>query len=135
VDTQPFLQLIAFGEDGVEVQEISMSFLYDNGKGKARAEDSVVRSQMDLGGDTGFLCCGGRWDRWDRLFGPGALSRSQSDASCVSGISTETLASEDTNATKRLEEGVYGWCRKGAQDWRVFWLGGVGATKETGLLV
>jgi len=25
------------------------------------------------------------------------------------------------------QEGIYGWCRKGAQDWRVFWVGGSGS--------
>ena len=127
---QPYLQLIAFGKDGVEVQEMSLAFLSVNnkGKGKARAEDNV-RSQVDIGGDTGLLCRGGRWDRLDPSYDSGSLSRSHSNASDNSGMSTETLSSEESNATRRLHEGVYGWCRKGAQDWRVFWLGG--STKGT----
>jgi len=120
-DRQAFLQLIGFGEECVEVQEISLSFL-NKGKGKARAEDSV-RAQADLGGSTGLLRCGGRWDRLD-TYGPGLLSRSASTASDQSVASTETLASQDINSTRRLQEGVYGWCQKGAHDWRVFWLGG-----------
>jgi hypothetical protein len=124
---QPFLQLIGFCEDVLEVQEMSLAFL-NKGKGKASASaKDVVRAEGDIGGDIGYLCHGGRWDRFDHLYGPNSLYRSDSDASYASGVSTATLASEDTHGMRHLEEGVYGWCRKGNNDWRVFWLGG--ATK------
>lgn len=123
-EKQPFLQLVALGEDGVEVQEISLSFL-SKGKGKARA-DEPLRAEADVGGPTGFLCRGGHWDRAQSHypFQPFGLARSDSVASAMSGTSFDSLTTDEIINKVRTEEGVYGWCQKGAQDWRVFWVGG-----------
>lgn len=113
----PFLQLIAFSsENGIEVQEVSLSFL-GKGKGKARFEEPVC-AEEDLGGESGFLCRGGHWDRRQ------VLNRSYSFASMVSQDSFDSTESGELAAKLKREEGVYGWCRKGLQDWRVFWVGG-----------
>ncbi|RDB20203.1 hypothetical protein Hypma_012918 [Hypsizygus marmoreus] len=117
----PFLQVIAFGEHGLEVQELLLSFM---GKGKGRAVDPVVvRAEDDLGGDAGFLCVGGHWDQSHYLLHQ-HLDRSHSTSSSLSGTSCTSMESEDLIEKMAKEEGVYGWCRKGAQDWRVFWVGG-----------
>jgi hypothetical protein len=117
--TQPVLQLVGLGEDGIEVQEIVVSTLI-KGKGKARASD-LVRSQLDLGGDTGFLCSGGRWD------GPAfSFTRSGSVSSEATVVPHINPDSEEMRTKLRTEEGIYGWYRKGIHDWRVFWLGGSG---------
>ncbi|OBZ70500.1 hypothetical protein A0H81_09681 [Grifola frondosa] len=108
----PFLQVIAFGEDGIEVQEILLAFLSER-KGKSRAQEPV-RSQSDLGGSTGFLGVGGHWDQ---PFYSG-LSRSDSTASYDS-----TASLEDTEGRVRGQNGIYGWVCKGHEDWRIIWLG------------
>jgi len=115
----PFLQLVALGEDGVEVQEISLS-VFDKGKGRA---EEPVRGSVDILADTGFLCTGGHWHR---LGCPHQLTRSYSVASNVSGASLDSLETEDIISKMQTEQGIYGWCRKGLQDWRVFWVGGAG---------
>ncbi|KAG7447645.1 uncharacterized protein BT62DRAFT_930663 [Guyanagaster necrorhizus] len=116
-----FLQLIALGEDGVEVQEMSVSFL-SKGKGKAPVDD-IIYGQDDIGGDTGFLCVGGHWDQ--PLYPPyQPLNRSASNASDISAESVNSIESEELLAKMKMEQGLYGWCRKGLEDWRVFWLGG-----------
>ncbi|KII94654.1 hypothetical protein PLICRDRAFT_187014 [Plicaturopsis crispa FD-325 SS-3] len=121
----PFLQLVAVGEDGVEVQEVSLSFL-GKGKGKGRAEEPV-RAQMDIGGDTGFLCEGGHWNRLYQDLGAD-LVRSYSCSSGFSDTSFDSLETEELAAKLRVEQGIYGWCQKGMEDWRVFWIGGHGST-------
>ncbi|KAK0461648.1 uncharacterized protein EV420DRAFT_1619179 [Desarmillaria tabescens] len=116
-----FLQLIALGEHGVEVQEMSVSFL-SKGKGKARADD-IVYGEDDAGGDTGFLCVGGHWDQ--PLYPPyQPLNRSSSSASDISLESVNSMESGELLAKMKMDQGLYGWCRKGLEDWRVFWLGG-----------
>jgi len=121
----PFLQLIALGEDGVEVQELSFSFL-GKGKGKARPVEEVTRALEDLGGDTGFLCTGGHWDQWYRLCG-GQLDRSTSTMSSNSAMSSSSYDTMGTDVLKEnmlREEGIYVWYHKGVRDWRIFWVGG-----------
>lgn len=119
----PFLQLIAFGGTaGIEVQEISLSFLR-KGKGKARLEEPV-RIEEDTGGATGFLCTGGHWDQLDHVLQRQSLHRSSSASSTTSNQSFDSMASEDLVNKMKREEGIYAWCRKGAQDWRIFWIGG-----------
>jgi hypothetical protein len=110
------LQLVALGEDGVEVLEISLSFL-NRGKGKARAE-VPVRASLDI--SAGFLCTGGHWHRPN--YSP-QLTRSHSVASDISfgSLDTDELASK-----LQQEQGVYGWCQKDVRDWRIFWVGGSG---------
>lgn len=120
-DTLPYLQLTALGERSVEVQEISLSFLA-KGKGKARVEEPI-HIEEDAGGDTGFLCSGGHWDHPHVPYQNG-LSRSYSALSTMSGQSFESVDTDDIRAKLRQEEGIYGWCRRGLSDWRVFWLGG-----------
>ncbi|TFK43867.1 hypothetical protein BDQ12DRAFT_643609 [Crucibulum laeve] len=125
----PFLQLVAFGQNGIEVQELPLAFL-STGKGKSRALfDDPVWVEEDLGGEAGFLSVGGHWDQIHRLLRPG-LQRSYSATSDMSGYSFNSMESEDIVAKMRREEGLYGWCRKGATDWRVFWLGGVASSND-----
>ncbi|KAJ7094362.1 hypothetical protein C8R44DRAFT_684654 [Mycena epipterygia] len=128
------LQLTALGEGSVEVQELPLASLdagaagsVGKGKGKARAEDAgPVRAEEDAGGETGFLCMGGHWDHPHngyQMRGPG-LERAYSTASDMSSQSFESMESYEVAAKLRREQGIYGWCRKGLADWRVFWLGG-----------
>jgi hypothetical protein len=117
------MQLIAFGgENGLEVQEISLSFL---GKGKARMEESV-HVEEDFGGDSGYLCSGGHWDASDlRLhLPPQTIGRTSSTSSAMSGFSVGSVESTVLMEKLKREEGIYGWYRKGVEDWRVFWVGG-----------
>lgn len=106
-----FLQVIAFGEAGIEVQEIPLTSLSER-KGKNRAEEPR-RAQADLGDYTGFLCTGGHWDQQY----PG-LGRSASNASYASSLT------EVSQTDVHMHEGIYAWVQKGLEDWRVFWVGG-----------
>ncbi|CDO73804.1 hypothetical protein BN946_scf185015.g133 [Trametes cinnabarina] len=114
-DEPPFLQVIAFGEDGVEVQEVPLSQLSER-KGKSRAHDPV-RAQADIGGSAGLLGAGGHWNR---PFYHG-LSRSYSTSSYSSYDST--TSTEEGGEADGGSEGIYAWVQKGAEDWRVVWLG------------
>jgi len=108
------LQLTAFGEDGLEIQEVPLSSLFGNGKERlSRCEEPVV-SEVDIG-ETGFLCGGGHWHRpYDA---PLDLSRS---FSMRSGVSFDSLATEEVVLRLEADQGTYGWQRKGLEDWRVF---------------
>jgi len=114
------LQLIAFGENGIEIQEMGVSFMSIKGKGQA-FPDELIRAEENLGGDTGFLSLGGNWDRlyqilsWKREPMPSAASIFSADSDMDTPDILERL---------KREEGIYGWCRKGLQDWRIFWIGG-----------
>lgn len=120
----PLFQLIAFGENGIEIQELSLSFLDTTSKGKAKATSVEVSwAEEDLGGDTGFLAPGGNWDLTERLYGQG-LERGYSAMSASSGYSFASAETEDIAEGLKAQAGVYGWCRKGFADWRVFWVGG-----------
>lgn len=114
-DDSDFLQVISFGEYGVEVQEVRLS-LFMKGKGKARREEPA-RTIVDVGVDAGFMCRGGQWDKAHRF-----LQRAESFMS-YSTVSTVQPNSRNPDA------GFYGWCRKDAHDWRVFWLGGMDKTE------
>jgi hypothetical protein len=114
----PFLQLVALGENGVEVQEVSLSFL-NRGKGKGRIEEPV-RASLDI--SAGFLCTGGHWHRSDHS----QLKRSDTVASDVSGTSFGSLDADELASRLQTEQGIYGWCQKDLRDWRVFWVGGTG---------
>lgn len=92
---QYFLQATALSDNGVEVQELPLTFLHGNGK--AREETVVVQAEVGPGG-AGFLCRGGHW---------AAGEAGQSGSPIDMG-----------------EEGFYAWTQKGYHDWRVFWLGG-----------
>jgi len=119
------LQFTAFGEDGLEIQETPLSSLFGNGKERSlRGEDPVV-SEVDIG-ETGFLSGGGHWHRpYDA---PLDLSRSYS---MRSGVSFDSLATEEIVARLESDQGTYAWQRKGLEDWRVFWIGGVGDESRT----
>ncbi|KAJ7681222.1 hypothetical protein B0H17DRAFT_70382 [Mycena rosella] len=129
------LQLTALGTGSVEVQELPLAGLgagggeAGKGKGKARAEDpGPVRAEEDAGGETGFLCAGGHWDHahngYQMRGGGAGLQRTYSTASDMSSLSFESMESQEVAEKLRREQGIYGWCRKGLADWRVFWLGG-----------
>ncbi|KAI5123406.1 hypothetical protein M0805_006112 [Coniferiporia weirii] len=106
-----FLQVIGFGDDGVEVQEVPLS-MFAKGKGKARGTEPI-RAHMDVGGDVGFLCRGGQWHKPSRF-----LSRVDSFMS----YSTASTAHPDRRDD---ENGFYAWLRRDLEDWRLFWVGGL----------
>ncbi|KAH9071689.1 hypothetical protein EDB83DRAFT_2221096 [Lactarius deliciosus] len=113
------LQLTAFSEDGLEVQETPLSFSV---KEKARLEEPVV-SEVVIG-ETGFLCGGGHWHRpYDA-----PLSRSYS---VRSGVSFDSIATEEVISRLESDKGIYGWQRRGLEDWRIFWIGGMGEEQRT----
>ena len=126
-DTPPYLQIIAFGEYGIEVQEMDLSSISQKQKkGKGRA-DELRCAQADIGGgDAGFLCTGGHWDK--QLYSdysPGTICESLDDSISISELSTEEMAD-----VLHSYAGTYGWVRKGHGDWRVFWVGGGNVCKE-----
>ncbi|KAJ2934537.1 hypothetical protein H1R20_g2572, partial [Candolleomyces eurysporus] len=108
----PFLQVICFGEAGIEVYETPLTFLYDgyrnangNGKGKSRAvQPDSIRAEEDLGGDVGYLQSGGNWDQAEELYSSG-LDRAESFAPSMSGASMNTVDSEDVPAMLKQEAG------------------------------
>lgn len=134
-DRPPFLQVIAFGDSGLEIYETTLAFLEHqgsgegsgmytgngSGKGKSRVVnyDSSVRAEEDLGGDVGYLQAGGNWDQADDLYAHG-LERMDS----VSGASFSSVESDDVLMLLKQEAGMYGWCKKGMEDYRIFWVGG-----------
>ncbi|KAI0053699.1 hypothetical protein FA95DRAFT_478131 [Auriscalpium vulgare] len=123
-DGKPCLQLIAFGEDGLEVQESSLS-LASNGKDKGRMEEPVY-AYTDAGGVAmGFLLGGGHWHRPFNA----PLTRSQSSRS---GVSLSSLDTEDLAERLHAHQGLYGWQQRGFDDWRVFWVGGLGDEQSAG---
>jgi len=119
-DHQPLLQLVAFGENGIEIQEMGVSFMSIKGKGRA-FPDELIRAEEDLGGDAGFLSLGGNWDRLEQV-----LSWKQGPMPSAASIFSAESDMDTADILERLkrEEGIYGWCRKGLQDWRIFWVGG-----------
>jgi hypothetical protein len=122
------LQLMAFGEDGLEVQEAPLYPLFSlSGRGseKARAEEPVV-SEVAIG-ECGFLCLGGHWHR--PFDSPLDLSRSYSMRSAAS---IDTMATEEVISRLESDQGIYGWQSKGLEDWRIFWIGGMGEEQRTG---
>ncbi|KIJ69866.1 hypothetical protein HYDPIDRAFT_77816 [Hydnomerulius pinastri MD-312] len=137
-ETSPFLQLVGMGDDGIEVHEISLTmFSNRKGKGKAVALADPPHAQCFIG-ETGFLANGGHWHCLTSVVAPPQLERTDSATSTGSSESVET---DEVASRLRAEAGVYGWVRKDAEDWRVFWVGGdakdVGgdAEVEDGVLV
>jgi hypothetical protein len=125
------LQLTAFGEDGLEVQEAPLYPLFAlSGRGgeKARAEEPVMSEVAT--GETGFLCLGGHWHR--PFNSPLDLSRSYSMRSAAS---IDTMATEEVISRLESDQGIYGWQSKGLEDWRIFWIGGVGKEQRTGDMI
>ncbi|EJD01378.1 uncharacterized protein FOMMEDRAFT_111155 [Fomitiporia mediterranea MF3/22] len=114
LDDPAFLQIIGFGEYGIEVHEIPLSvFSKGKSKGKGRAEEPV-HAQIDIGGDVAFLFRGGQWHEPRRFLARADSFMSTSTASTV----------RPGGLRKSAEDGFYASCRKGLEDWRVFWLGG-----------
>jgi hypothetical protein len=63
LETPPFLQLIAFGEDGVGAQEIPLGVV-GGSKGKGKSDRMALtdpRHGQSFIGKTGFLAQGGHW--------------------------------------------------------------------------
>ncbi|KAF8558714.1 hypothetical protein OG21DRAFT_1481048 [Imleria badia] len=129
-DAHPFLQLIAFSEEGIEVEEIPLAALgcggSAKGKGKGVAFAEPRRGQSFIG-ETGLLAYGGHWHRLPSEITAPVLERTDSTASARSFESVQT---EEVVKRLKAEAGVYGWIRKSVEDWRVFWVGG--DTREGG---
>ena len=122
INKPPLLQLVAFSDNGIEVQESTLTFLRNKGKGRAMPGD-LIKAEEDIGGETGFLAVGGNWDQLDNLYG--------SQTPLTGQQSMDSMDSVDLIARMRRDEGIYGWCRKGFEDWRVFWVGGDRSTEDT----
>lgn len=119
----PAMHFVAFGEDGVEVQEVPLSRLSQRA-GKAR-EDEPLRAQTDVGAvEAGFLAAGGHWHK-----PPGSVFTHTPRDSIAEEDSDEDLSPEELLDAMHAEEGMYGWVRKGTEDWRVIWLGGGGQSE------
>ncbi|KDQ20517.1 hypothetical protein BOTBODRAFT_169263 [Botryobasidium botryosum FD-172 SS1] len=122
-DEPPVLQVIAFGANGVEAQEIPLSSLGGpkKGKGKAPAPSSEQPSRWatsEFGGDAYFGCVGGDWYNYPASGGSARLTRQNT-------VDSLDMAASSGDA----EEGVYGWVRRGIDDWRVIWIGTRGGDK------
>ena len=78
----------------------------------------IMHNPLSMNELDGMLMVGGHWDR---PFYPG-LSRSYSTSS-FNSYASSTLEDEDWQRSAGRREGMYGWVRKGAEDWRVIWLG------------
>lgn len=114
---EPFLQVTALGEEGVEIQEFSLCFLDpSNSKGKRPETNVVVQADVGPGG-AGFLRVGGHWNKasTEKPLPPLPLHRNSTRS---------TVDTLDLNEKESGEQGFYAWTRKGYNDWRVFWLGG-----------
>lgn len=125
----PYLQLISLGDHGIEIQEIPIS-LFSKGKGKSKAPpEEPIWTEEDIGGDTGFLCNGGHWNQHPiSMLALNGLNRSFSTSSSATSVSIDSLSTEEQRDRLKKEQGIYGWCRKGPEDYRIFWLGS--STKE-----
>jgi hypothetical protein len=111
------MQITAFGEEGIETQEIPLSSL---GKGKGRSKKHP-RAINESFGSTGLLCKGGLWESTNSPFQLPALQRSYSTSTADTYDSIET---EDLQARVHSQRGAYAWCQRGLGDYRVFWVGG-----------
>ncbi|GJJ07333.1 hypothetical protein Clacol_001534 [Clathrus columnatus] len=117
VTGEHFLQVTILAQEGLEIQECSLSFLNSSSLRKEQRETTVV-AQADVGpGGAGFLRMGGYWNRQGRekSLPPLPLHRDSSRS---------TLDTFDLHVKRDREQGFYAWARKGYNDWRVFWLGG-----------
>lgn len=123
-DAPPFLQIVAFGEDGIEVQEMSLNFI-SRGKGKGKVTyEEVVRAEDDVIGKCGFLATGGHWDQIDRLMDSSRIAHMYSTSSNASSDSCDSADTSVIMSRRKRREGLYGWWKKGGGDFRVFWVGG-----------
>ncbi|KAF8760254.1 hypothetical protein RHS01_01562 [Rhizoctonia solani] len=140
-DKDPYLQIVAFLSEGVDVAEIPLSRLKldrAKSKGKARAMssggDEIKLVKVDVGGPAGYLAAGGRWHRFGRGDGPGGssrprertreLQRADSTWSVSSWDSTVQEHKREKEAQRKTEEGYYSWVCRGHEDYYVVWIGG-----------
>lgn len=117
----PFIDFVAFGEDGIEAQELNLSCLSQR-KGKSR-EVEPARTLTDVGGaGTGMLVPGGLWHKSPHSdLSPGGYGDADSDSD---------LSYEEILDHWHAQRGIYAWVRKGSEDWRVIWLGGTGSSSS-----
>ena len=116
----PLIHIIAFCEDGIEVQELPLSRLSQRHV-KTR-EDEPIRVQADVGGiETGYLIQGGYWHKpiGSEFIFRRTPRRTYADTDEESDLSPEELVD-----AMHAEQGIYGWVCKGNEDWRIIWLGG-----------
>jgi hypothetical protein len=117
------LQLLAFGDMGVEVVEMGIDKLFrppdvqvspSKGKEKAKAisipSENVSRAFWDSSDETGYLAHGGFWDQLDITSG-------------VPEPRQQFHNSEGVGSHIEPGEGVYVWSRKGLEDYKVLWFG------------
>lgn len=123
-DTLPFIQLIGLGEDGIEVHEVPLAALIQKGKNREGVVPFETLHAQSFIGETGFLAHGGTWHQFGSCSAP-QLQRTDSGASTSS---CESIESDEAVSRVRAAAGIYCWLHKGAEDWRVFWVGG--DTKE-----
>ncbi|KAH8834525.1 hypothetical protein DL96DRAFT_1456391 [Flagelloscypha sp. PMI_526] len=116
--TTHMLQVVGLGPSGVEVQvhEVaslqwqesnSLDSYLPNPVSSPKTSSSI--SLQEIGGTSGFLSFGGHWDSLRLSY---RLSRS------------DPILYEKLDSKVRSKEGMYCWVQKGAEDFRVFWLGG-----------
>ncbi|KAG9127618.1 hypothetical protein FRC07_011658 [Ceratobasidium sp. 392] len=139
----PYLQVVAFLKEGVDVAEIPLSTLrldkpasWAKGKGKSStgSAEEVRLVKVDVGGPAGYLAPGGRW----HLFGNGepednnggagarpgmrggrsAVQRADSAWSVSSWDSSMQEHQREKEKARKAEEGCYAW------DFYVVWIGG-----------
>ncbi|CAE6468462.1 unnamed protein product [Rhizoctonia solani] len=141
-DQSPYLQIVAFLSEGIDVAEIPLSRIKldrakSKGKGRAMSSgaDEIKLVKVDVGGPAGYLTGGGRWHRFGCGDGPGGksrpgergrheLRRADSVWSVSSWDSTAQEHKREKEAQRRSEEGYYGWVCRGHGDYYVVWIGG-----------
>ncbi|KAJ1309059.1 hypothetical protein OPQ81_004738 [Rhizoctonia solani] len=141
-DQNPYLQIVAFLSEGIDVAEIPLSRIKldrvrSKGKGRAMSSgtDEIKLVKVDVGGPAGYLIAGGRWHRFGCGDGPSGsskpgergryeLQRADSAWSVSSWDSTVQEHRRDKEAQPGSEEGCYGWVCRGHGDYHVVWIGG-----------
>lgn len=121
------LQVIAFTEAGIDASESSLGFLFQpldygssSGKGKGKAKvpymssDPIVRGKFDSPDPVGFLARGGLWHDLDTENGPRPGFKRYN-------MELDSTVWSNVNVEQGL--GIYAWCCKGFEDYRVIWLG------------
>lgn len=124
----PYLQIVAFLKEGVDVAEIPLSMLRldrssSKGKGKATGaggSGEVRLVKVDVGGPAGYLAPGGRWHRFGSKGSPDGergerrgVQRADSAWSVSSWDSTVQDHQREKEKQRRAEEGCYAWVCRG----------------------
>ncbi|PVG00490.1 hypothetical protein CPB86DRAFT_773734 [Serendipita vermifera] len=117
------LQILAFGEMGVEVVEMGTDFLFrppeitaspSKGKEKAKAvsipSENITRAFWDSSDETGFLAQGGFWDQLDTTSGMPEPRQQPHNP-------------DEVGTHIERGQGIYAWSRKGLEDYKVLWFG------------